>query len=403
MECVWCCRRAVGRALDASPRRGLGAEWIREDEEEAVARTRGWTSTLVAGMSSWLLGSAVARAQDAVAPVTDPLAVTLVEVAPVGTPVEPGEDTLHDAVEEAEPGDTLLLQPGVYELTHTVLIDKDLTIRGVTERREDVHIVGTEEFDFQEDVFTDPLDWGHLLFATSGAAKVSFSYFTIKGAPEVEAIDELTCEGVFGLNHSECFGDAIHADGTAEVEVHHVEASLNAGNGIWVDGATKATFRKILAVNNGAFGIDVDTALELSIRDSTFVANQVSGVEASGHEPGLPRAQYVAKVSIDDTVAKGNGEIGIEVERFRKASIEDVVCADNREDGFDADRVSVVKIRDGAFVNNLDDGMELFPVDVAPEEQPADFPGSIVEDFDEDDLDFSGNVGEDINHASTEN
>jgi len=379
-----------------------------------VRRTRGLIAVLLAGTTAWLLLGATAHAQGetGVEPVADPIGGALAGTDPAAllllepegiTTVEPGEDTLHDAVEEAEPGDTLVLEPGLYQLTHSVLIDKDLTIRGATEHREDVHIVATEEFDFQEDEFENPLDWGHLLFVTDGAEKVSFRYFTIKGAPEVEAIDEFTCEGVFGLNHSECFGDAIHADGVAEVEVEHVEASLNAGNGIWVDGAVTATFKDVLAVNNGAFGIDVDSALDLSIRRSTFIANQVSGVEAAGHELGTPRDQYVARVSIRDTLAKGNGEIGIEVERFRKAKLEDVTCSDNREDGFDADRVGEVAIKDTAFINNLDDAIELFPAgsDVPPEEQPADFPGSIIEDFD--DLEFAGNVGEEINRPPTEN
>jgi hypothetical protein len=370
---------------------------------------RGLIATLVAGTGSLLALGAVAQTTDGSAgttggettvTTTDP---ALTEVVAY-TLVEPGDDTLHDAVRDAEPGDTLVLEPGLYVLTHTVLIEKDLTIRGATRHREDVHIVAAEEFELiTEGIDPDnPLDWGHLLFVRAPAETVSLRYFTIKGAPEIEAIDELTCEAQFGLNHSECFGDAIHTDGVAEVEVEHVEASLNAGNGIWVDGAAKASFRDILGVNNGAFGIDVDSALELSIRRSTFIANQVSGVEASGHKPGLTRAQYVAKVLIRHTVAKGNGEIGIEVERFRKARIEDVTCADNREDGFDADRVGVVEIKDSRFINNLDDGMELFPVELEdPNEQPLDFPGSTVEIFS--DLEFAGNVGEEINHAPTEN
>jgi len=376
----------------------LGAELIREDEEKkVVARTQRLISTLFAAMGAALFVGSVAHAQG------EPVVALEPELEGIVT-VEPGEDTLHDAVEEAEPGDTLVLEPGLYQLTHTVIIDKDLTIRGATEDREDVHIVAVEEFELITDGIDpeNPLDWGHLLFAREPAEKVSFRYFTIKGAPEIDAISEDFCEANFGLNHSECFGDAIHTDGVAEVEVDHLEASLNGGNGIWVDGAETATFRKVLAVNNGAFGIDVDTALDLSIRDSTFIANQVSGVEASGHELGLPRDQYVAKVSIKDTLAKGNGEIGIEVERFRKAKVEDVTCADNREDGFDADRVGEVEIDDSDFINNMDDAIELFPVDVAdPNEQPADFPGSIIEDFD--DLEFAGNVGQDINHPPTEN
>ncbi len=367
-----------------------------------MARTQRLISTLFAAMGAALFVGSVAHAQVALEPELEGIIM-----------VEPGEDTLHDAVEEAEPGDTLVLEPGLYVLTHTVLIEKDLTIRGATTNRADVHIAGVaEDFDFEPEIFGDEVEdlpnWGHLLFVRAPAQKVTFSYFTIKNAPEIEAIDELTCEAFFGLNHSECMGDAIHTDGVAEVEVEHVEASLNGGNGIWIRGAEQATLRDILGVNNGAFGIDVDSALDLSIRRSTFIANQVSGIEASGHErpeppePDLTREQYVAKASIKDTVAKGNGEIGIEVERFRKARIEDITCADNREDGFDADRVSELELEDSKFINNGSDGVELFPVNVAdPNEQPDDFPGSILLDLD--DLDFAGNVGQEINFAPTEN
>jgi hypothetical protein len=383
-------------------RRGTRPKLVREDEEDAVRKLQRLHGSLArvigvtVGMGASLLWGHLAHAQIVEVPVADSA-----EIA-----VEEGEDTLKDAVDAASPGDTLVLEPGLYELNSTVLIDKSLRIRGATNNPADVHIIAADadEFDFQPALFPNVLDQGHMLFITAGAQKVSLSYFTIKNAPET-AITEGECEEEppfgFGLNHSECMGDAIHSDGAAEIEVRHVEASLNAGNGIWVNGARTATFRDILGINNGAFGIDVDTALELSIRRSSFIANQVSGVEASGHEKGLDRADYTATVSIKDTLAKGNGEIGLEVERFQKAKLEDVTCADNREDGFDADRVSVVEIEDSAFINNLDDGIEVFPVDVVEGEQPADFPGSIILILD--DLDFSGNAGEEINFAPTEN
>ena len=232
-----------------------------------------------------------------------------------------------------------------------------------------------------------------------------FSHLTIENAPET-AITEGECEEEppfgYGLNHSECMGDAIHSDGAAEVEVTNVEASVNAGNGLWINGAETAVIQHFRAVNNGAFGIDVDTALNLHVEHGTFIANQVSGIEASGHPPGLTRDQYTAVVTIKDARSHANGEIGIEIERFKSAHITDMTCSDNFEDGFDADRVSEVHISHSRFVNNLDDGMELFPVDVQdPNEQPADFPGSTIEVYRN--LYFSGNVGDDINHAPTEN
>ena len=79
-----------------------------------------------------------------------------------------------------------------------------------------------------------------------------------------------------------------------------------------------------------------------------------------------------------------------------------MICSDNREDGFDADRVHRVEISDSDFVRNLDDGIEMFPAgdEVPLEEQPVDFPGSIIEELE--DLEFAANVREDIERPPTE-
>ena len=360
----------------------IGALLIREDEE-AVVKVRRLIAALIGGTASLLLGA--------------------IPSSGANIQVSEGLDTIHAAVAQASPGDTLVLAPGLYEISSTVLIDKDLIITGGTTNPADVHIVAIdgEEFNFQESVFVDPLDRGHIFFVKEPTQSITFRYLTVKNAPETD-ITEGECVEIFGLNHSECMGDGIHTDGALRVIVQNVNASLNAGNGIFVDGAARAEFSSVTGVNNGAFGLDVDTALYLSISRSTFTANQVSGLEASGHVLGTLRSAYTADVLIDRTVANGNGEIGIEVERFETATINATTCAENREDGFDADRVSQVTITRSSFINNLDDGMELFPVDIQdPNEQPADFPGSIIESYSK--LTFSGNVSEDINHPPTEN
>jgi hypothetical protein len=326
--------------------------------------------------------------------------------------VEEGEDTLQAAIDAAAPGDRLLLEPGLYTLSHTVFIDKSLILRGHTDNPDDVHIAAVDaedfDFDFGNPAYDDPIaDVGHLLFAKAPAQRVVFAYLTVKNAPENPLLefDESPCTEApptgLGLNLTECFGDAIHSEGVASLEVRFVNVSLNAGNGIYVDGADTAVVRYVEGVNNGAFGVDIDSANLFRLRHSRFTANQISGVEASGHGPGLPRDAYTAHVNMEDVTAVANGEIGIEIERFRSARIDEIRVANNREDGFDADRVGEISLEDSEFVNNLSDGIEMFPVNVAPEEQPADFPGSTAYHFD--DLEFSGNAGEDILFAATEN
>src|SRR5215510_14568680 len=65
--------------------------------------------------------------------------------------VQEGDDTIHPAVAAAAPGDTLVLQPGFYLLTHTVVIDKDLATGGATKNRADVHIAGADADEFNRE------------------------------------------------------------------------------------------------------------------------------------------------------------------------------------------------------------------------------------------------------------
>jgi len=315
-----------------------------------------------------------------------------------GTLVEPGRDTLLAAVYFANPGDTLYLAPGVYEVSESVEIAKDLTIKGSSSNPEDVHIVPIDEREF------DVSKGGHVLLALGpgsggapGAKRVYFANFTVKRARDFYP----TPADCPGLNPTECNGNGIHADGVESVRVKNVHAILNGGNGIFIDGATSAYLKQIVGVSNRAFGIDVDSALKLTIRDSTFIANGISGLEAAGHIFGTEKADYYADVYIESTLAMANGEIGIEVERFENAKVRGVTCSNNREDGFDADRVINVDIADSAFINNLNDGLELFPIDVPAYEQPANFPGSIVEKYEN--LRIFGNLAKAINHPPTEN
>jgi hypothetical protein len=288
--------------------------------------------------------------------------------------VSPGLDALLTAVNIAHAGDTLSLKPGVYLLSNTVLIDKNLTIKGASTSADQVHIV--------------PAIAGfagvHLFSATPPAARVSFANFTLKGAPD------------FGPDALQQ-GDGIHTEGVESVTITNIQSSLNGGDGIFIVGAVKADLSKITALANNEFGFDTDATLNLIVRDSKFLANGISGLEAAGHEQ--TDITFTALVSITNTVAQFNGEIGIEVERFKQATFKAITCSNNTEDGFDADRVYVVEIADSTFSNNLDDGLELFPIDVAV--YPPDFPFNIIERYTN--LKIFGNRGLAINHPATEN
>jgi hypothetical protein len=153
---------------------------------------------------------------------------------------------------------------------------------------------------------------------------------------------------------------------------------------------------RVVAVANGAFGFDTDSTLNLTVRNSNLSANGISGLEAAGHDS--TGVKFTAILNITDTVAKANGEIGIEPERFKIATLKNVNCSNNVDDGFDADRIYDVVISQSTFANNLGDGLELFPVDAA--QSPPDFPFNIMEHYQK--LNIFGNRLEKINHPDTE-
>ena len=59
--------------------------------------------------------------------------------------VSPGLDTLVAAVNAAHSGDTLSLKPGVYPLSHTLEIAKNLKVKGSSLNADQVHIAPIEE------------------------------------------------------------------------------------------------------------------------------------------------------------------------------------------------------------------------------------------------------------------
>jgi hypothetical protein len=289
--------------------------------------------------------------------------------------VHPGLDTIQAAIDDAEAGETLYLKPGLYLISDTVEIDKNLTIKGSSLSADQTHIVPVIE-DFMGD---------HIFSVLPEVERISFANFTVKGGAESET------------DSPEGGGDGIHTEGVEYVTITNVQASLNGANGIFTVGAVNVTLDKVVAVANGAFGFDTDSTLQLTVRNSSFLANGISGLEAAGHD--TPSVTFTAMAFITNTIAKANGEIGIELERFKNATLESVTCSNNFEDGFDADRLHLVAISESSFANNLGDGLELFPVDAA--EPPPDFPFDILEKFKK--LKIFGNRLEGINHPDTEN
>ncbi len=259
--------------------------------------------------------------------------------------VIPGLDTIPAAVAAAIPGDTLLLKPGMYEISATVAIGKNLTIKGSSSDAGKVQIAALDNF-----------IGDHIFSGLPVASKISFVNFTIKNAPDFGlTVEQCGCD-----NPTEENGDAIHTDGVEFVTITNVVANANGGNGFFIVGATEASLTKVVANNNGAFGLDVDSALKLTVNGAVFNNNGISGMEAAGHDS--PDVAFTAVVSITNAVATNNGEIGIEIERFHRATVSRIVSSHNVEDGFDADRVNNLSFTSSTIAFNGDDGIEMFLV-----------------------------------------
>jgi hypothetical protein len=289
--------------------------------------------------------------------------------------VYPGLDTIQAAVHDAEPGDTLVLKPGLYLISDTIEIDKVLTIKGHSSNADKVHVVPVMEGFSGDDVFS----------VLTGAEKVSFSNLTVQGGDESDP------------ERPEDGGDGIHTEGVEYVTINDVKTMLNGANGIFIDGAVSVVLDNVLSVANGAYGFDTDATLNLTVRNSNFLANGISGLEAAGHHS--LNIAYTAIVSITNTVAKANGEIGVNVERFKNAKLKAVTISNNLDGGFDADRTNVVAISESTFANNLGDALELYPINVSV--FPEEFANNIIEKYKE--LKIFGNRLEEIHHPDTEN
>jgi hypothetical protein len=286
--------------------------------------------------------------------------------------VYPGLDALQEAVNAANPGDTLVLKPGLYLVSDTVEIDKDLTIKGSSSNADRVHIASVKDNFFGDDIFS----------VLHEVETISFANFTVQGGAEADP--DLLDEG----------GDGINCEHVEFVSITNVHANLNGQDGIFVIGAVHVVLDKVVAVANGSSGFDTDSTLNLVVRNSVFDANGVSGFEAAGHDHALSDVAFTSVLSMLSTRARGNGENGIDPERFGTTTLVSVTSNNNVDDGFDVDRINAVTISKSTFFNNLGNGLKLYPVNVI--NYPLDFTTTIVENFKS--LKIFGNRELTINH-----
>ena len=134
--------------------------------------------------------------------------------------------------------------------------------------------------------------------------------------------------------------------GSYAVEMHHVAALRNSGDGIYIDNVQASRFFALTATDNGAYGIQLRSGSTNFVQGAVASYNQLSGIKLAS---GRDHLQYVR--------ATNNGEAGI-LTRFFHGSIAQVVSANNGYHGLQMEAGS-----QGSFVvaattaNNLGSGI----------------------------------------------
>jgi len=221
-------------------------------------------------------------------PIPGPLTV---RVAPDGS----GDyASLEAAVEAVPPGSTILLDPGAFQLTESLEIEKSLSLRGAG--MDQTTIAGSEGD--QVVLFTGP--------ATFAAEDITFRYEGT-GPARVVTIDNGE------IDIARCrFSGGIWSD-----------AEKMGGDGLLLWGKTTGDIRESVFEENANAGIEIQDQSQPLIEDNLFRTNEQSGLAYFDDSGGTARRNELT----------GNGLHGIEVRERAQPTLEGNTCTGNAEDG----------------------------------------------------------------------
>ena len=336
--------------------------------------------------------------------------------------VEPGE-SIQAAIDEANPGDEVLVKPGTYP--GNLEIDKDLTLAGHTNDPKRVLIIPGY---VDEDGIRVTDEASSVLIKNLRVNK----FFEAAGI-FVEEIDDITIrnvivdgnfEGIMVNDDEDTFGypdvylesveahhndeDGLDLNGTGLIDGDHVDSHHNGEDGIDVEDAfDDVTFYKCWFTDNDEDGLDIDS-VEGDVSLSYVICTDNIDIEDDGAD-----IDQVGNVDIDHSEFSRNGEDGVDICVASDVTVSHTVCNENVladglfvefannvylkhvvanengidgislnnidgeivgsflhgnhnwEDGIDIDYAGSVKLTLGLFRNNFDDGVDIDGVDPA--------------------------------------
>ncbi len=269
--------------------------------------------------------------------------------------VAPGEDSLTRAMAQAQPGDRILLGPGVYTVNQTIGVDRPVTVQGPSDGRAEIQ-------------FSRPA-----LFEIANGGELRLSHLTVSGAlaPDVAGAAVIrSAQGAAGyrlsvedsvfedLTVNRSFNVFAAAPGSLADRVHLERVTVDKATGSVVAGHTETA-------DLGTYNVE-----EIEIIDSTF--RDVTGPVIDLYRGGMDESTFGPRLVLTGSTFERTGRTGDNASALKLYGVQKAEVRGNR---FVASGAPVFfsRVGDPVFVwsgNRLEDTPALItnvaPLEVLP-------------------------------------
>ena len=187
---------------------------------------------------------------------------------------EMSSPTIQTAIDEANAGDTIIINGKSYVHCHFV-VDKQLTIISNVATTMEVCPSSTKGSDYHGIFYISPEASGTVIdgFTIKNSVYNGDDYgILVRGASDVVIKNCVISNGGYA--------DAIRFENSRNAVVQNVSIS-NANNGIRIKNSENVVVNESLIENN-KYGINVADSVKMTINDNNIVSNKISGVAVSG-------------------------------------------------------------------------------------------------------------------------
>jgi parallel beta-helix repeat protein len=342
-----------------------GENWTNFTTADGLASNIVEAITLAPDGAIWIgTWDGLSRYQPALAPSSPD--TTVIHVAPGD-----GGDfaDLKTAIENAEPGAVLILEPGSYDLENPLDIDKAISIKGS----------GVD----QTEIITEA---GGYVIRFSGSGPFVIEDLAVRHVGDTPASTVVVESGVVAFSRCAFMGAVtmpeenewhagllVKGDATGTIEA--CAADKNSGDGIWLDDQSAIQLIDNIITDNSGDGIYVGGEAQPTIKGNTCSANGMAGIKFAGEASGEARENECsqnqegiavtgqAQPLLENNICQNNqfagivfttfaggvarqnectgNDVGIEVSGSAIPTLEGNICSDN---------VDGIKILEGAEV-----------------------------------------------------